>query len=304
MRQITTSLLTNAGTVIRTLFVDAMNDVAKKMPVYYPDMAQTVQSNDLREVYGRMRGLPGYRKWIGPRVIHRMEAGDYTIFNHKEELTVSISGDDLRFDKLGLRSWMPTQQGIRARQLPDTLVWDAVNAGFASPGPDGQNFFDTDHPVTDKNGVEQSVSNYNAGTGPAWFLTTSFPGMQPIILQEVFKPNLVEKFDPTDERVFMNDEFVWGSWCMHGAGYGFWPMIQASREDLDEDGFDAAFTALADRTGDGGVKQALPVTDLWVPNKLRAAGERIVKAINKDGGGTNTNFGKCKLNVVPYLAND
>jgi len=304
MRTITTALLTNAGTIIRTKFNDAMADIEKAVPIYWPGIAELVTSNDIKEVYGRIAGLPAYRKWLGARLIHRMDAGDYTIPNEKLELTVSLSGDDLRFDKIGLRSFMASQQGTRARQLPDTLVWPALNAGFTADGPDGQKFFDTDHPLLGADGqVTNTASNTQGGAGPGWFLTCGLPGMKPLILQEAYKPDLVEKFDPRDERVFMNDEFVWGSWAMYGAGYFLWPLIEASKQALDEDNFNTAYDAFAARVLDGGVPQALLPTDLWVPTSLRTAGERIVKAVNRDSGATNTNYQAVKLHVVPYLAN-
>lgn len=303
MHSITTTLLQNAGTIIRTKFTDAYTDVEKKVPIFWPGIAELVPSNDLKEVYGRLSGLPGYRKWLGAREINRMQAGDYTVFNDKYELTVAISGDDLRFDKVGLRTWMATQQGLRARQLPDTLVWAAMNAGFTTNGPDGQYFFDTDHPMLTSTGAATTASNYDAGSGPAWYLTAALPGMKPILLQEVMKPDLVEMFDPTNERVFMNDEFLWGSKAMYGAGYFLWPLIQASKATLEDDNFNTSYDNFSKRLLDGGVPQALLPMDLWVPTDLRAAGERVVKAINRANGESNTNFGKVNLRVCPYLSN-
>ena len=304
MRAITTSVLEDAGTAIRTKFSEAMADIDNAVPIYWPGIAEPAPSNDLKEVYGRIAGLPAYRKWIGPREINRMEAGDYTIHNEKHELTVSLQGDDLRFDKIGLRSFMATQQGARARQLPDTLVWPRVNAGFTTNGPDGVPFFSTTHPLLLANGQWSNTgSNYTAGDSAPWYLTGGLPGMKPLILQEVVKPNLVEKFDPRDDRVFMNDEFVWGSWAMYGAGYFLWPLIEASKAPLDEDGFNAAYDAFAARVLDSGVPQALLPTDLWVPTSLRTAAQRVVKAINLEGGRSNTNRDVVTLHVVPYLDN-
>ncbi len=127
--------------------------------------------------------------------------------------------------------------------------------------------------------------------------------MKPLILQEAYKPDLVEKFDPKDERVFMNDEFVWGSWASYGAGYFLWPLIQASKAPLEEDGFNAAYDDFAARVLDSEVPQALLPTDLWVPTSLRSAAQRVVKAINLENGKSNTNYEAVKLHVVPYLAN-
>lgn len=303
MRSITTALLNNAGTIIRTKFNEGYLDVEKKVPVYWPDIAELVPSNDLKEVYARLSSLPHYRKWVGPREIQRLETGDYSVVNEKYELTVAVMGDDLRFDKLGLRSHMAVQQGLRARQLPDTLVWQVVNGGFTTIGPDGQNFYDTDHPLKTANGATTTASNYNAGTGPGWFLTAALPGMKPFLLQEVYKPDLVEKFDPTDDKVFYNDEFIWGSWAMYGAGYFLWPLIQASKAELDQDGFNDAYDAFSARVLDSGVPQSLLPTDLWVPTSLRTAADRVVKAINRANGETNTNYGTVKVRVVPHLSN-
>lgn len=303
MRAITTALLNNVGTIIRTKFLEGQNDVEKKVPIFWQKIAELVPSTDLKEVYGRMAGLPGFRKWVGAREIQRMQAGDYTVFNDRYELTVALTRDDLEFDKIGLRAWMATQQGTRARQLPDTLVWAAMNAGFDTDGPDGQKFFDTDHPLVTVDGGATIASNYEGGSGLGWFITAALPGMKPIMLQEVIKPNLVEMFDPANPHVFMNKEYVWGSDCMYGAGYFMWPLIQASKKDLDDNNFNEAYDHFTARLLDGGVKQALLPTDLWVPSSLRSAGERVVKAINRANGETNTNFGKCELNVIPYLTN-
>lgn len=303
MRTITTTLLENAGTTIRAKFNEAYNDVDKKIPTFWQDIAELVPSNDLKEVYGRFTGLPAYRKWIGARMVHRLASGDYTIVNEKHELTVAIKGDDLRFDKLGLRSFLASQQGARARQLPDQLLWPVVNAGFTQLGLDGQFFFDTDHPVLGANGIDMiATSNYITGAGPAWFLTAALPGLKPFILQEVYKPDLVERFDPRDPRVFDFDEFVWGSWAMYGAGYFLWPLIQASKATLDEAGFNAAYDAFAARILDGEVKQSLLPTDLWVPTTLRAAANDVVVAKNKANGASNGNSGLVNVRVVPYLA--
>ena len=304
MRTITTALLDNVGTIVRTKFLEGMNDVEKKVPVFWPKIAEPVPSNDLKEVYGRMTGLPGFRKWVGAREIQRMQAGDYTVFNDRYELTVGLHRDDLEFDKIGLRTWMAVQQGTRARQMPDVLTWAAMNAAFTANGPDGQKFIDTDHPILGANGVATTASNSEGGAGVPWYITASLPGMKPILLQEVQKPNLVEKFDPRDERVFMQNEFLWGSDCMYGAGYFMWPLIQGSKQPLDDDNFNTAYDHFTARLLDGGVKQALLPPDLWVPPSLRSAGERVVKAINRANGESNTNFGKCELNVIPYLTNE
>ena len=57
--------------------------------------------------------------------------------------------------------------GQTAAEYPDTLTYGLLTNGFTAKCYDDQYFIDTDHPVTDANGVMQSVSNHGGGGGHA-----------------------------------------------------------------------------------------------------------------------------------------
>ncbi|MDW7749147.1 Mu-like prophage major head subunit gpT family protein, partial [Halomonas sp.] len=65
-----------------------------------------------------------------------------------------VDRNNIEDDNLGIYAPQAQMAGFSAKQLPDEIVMDLVNEGFASQCYDGQYFFDTDHPVG-----EGSVSN-------------------------------------------------------------------------------------------------------------------------------------------------
>lgn len=61
-----------------------------------------------------------------------------------------------------------------------------------------------------------------------WFLLCTNKFLKPIIFQKRKEIKLVALTKDTDEKVFLNDEFVWGADGRSNAGYGFWQMAYGS----------------------------------------------------------------------------
>jgi len=92
--------------------------------------------------------------------VKALEASKYTIVNDDWEATVEVDRNDIEDDNLGIYGPQARMAGESARDLPDDIVFDLVNDGFANECYDGQYFFDTDHPVRDPaTGEDASVSN-------------------------------------------------------------------------------------------------------------------------------------------------
>jgi phage major head subunit gpT-like protein len=99
------------------------------------------------------------RKWIGDKVIRALSAFKYTVVNDDWEATVEVDRNDIEDDNLGIYSPMAQDAGFSAKQFPDEIDSDLKNNAFARNCYDGQYFYDTDHPVTNANGISAPVSN-------------------------------------------------------------------------------------------------------------------------------------------------
>jgi phage major head subunit gpT-like protein len=103
--------------------------------------------------------FPKMRKWIGDKVYRKLKVHQYSVVVDDWEATVVVKRNDIEDDQIGIYKPMAQDAGFSAKQLPDEIDADLKNNAFTEKGYDGQYFYDTDHPVTDKGGDVQSVSN-------------------------------------------------------------------------------------------------------------------------------------------------
>jgi phage major head subunit gpT-like protein len=265
-------------------------------------IATTVPSSTSKNDYGWLGQFPGMREWIGERVIQRMKAHGYSITNKKWEQTIAVDVDTIEDDEYGVFTPMFEEMGRATEAHPDELCWGLLKDGFNQPCYDGQSFFDTDHPVLDANGNEQSVSNFGGGAATPWYLIDDTRALKPIIFQERLKPNFAQLNKPTDPNVFMQDEYIYGVKARHNVGFGFWQFAYGSKQTLEADSFKAARAALSEMKGDYGRPLGIQGTTLIVPPSLEEAGLEILNADRNAAGATNVWRGKAKLEVVPWLA--
>jgi phage major head subunit gpT-like protein len=268
----------------------------------YSRVATTVPSSTKENKYGWLGKLPNMREWVGPRHVHGLAEHDYAIKNKSYELTISVDRDDIKDDNLGVYEPLFVEMGESVAAHPDMLVWSALKNGFSQPCYDGQNFFDTDHPVIAEDGSVISVANTDGGAGTPWFLLCTKRALKPIIYQEREKPAFVAKDNPRDERVFMNKEFVYGSDGRWNVGYGFWQMAWGSKQTLDAANYEEARAALMGMKGDHGRPLGLMPDLLVVPPTLEGAARGLLKSQLVNGGETNKWAGSAELLVVPWLA--
>ncbi|MBT1129041.1 Mu-like prophage major head subunit gpT family protein, partial [Pseudomonas aeruginosa] len=78
-----------------------------------------------------------------------LKAYKYVVEKDDFEATVEVDRNDIEDDQIGIYSPQAKMAGYSAAQLPDELVYEAVNGAFTKPCFDGQYFIDTDHPVGD-----------------------------------------------------------------------------------------------------------------------------------------------------------
>ena len=133
----------------------------------YKEIAMVVPSSTREELYGWLGQFPQLREWLGDRVIHNLSAHSWTIVNRKFESTIAVYRESIEDDRYGVFAPMFREMGKAAAELPDELTFALLASGFTNLCYDGQNFFDTDHPVRTGASSYVSVGNYQAGAGTA-----------------------------------------------------------------------------------------------------------------------------------------
>lgn len=278
----------------------AFNKGMKEAESYYQRVATVVPSTTKQNKYAWLGQFPRLREWIGDRQVKSLAAHDYSITNRKFEGTVSIPKDDIDDDTYGVYMPVAEEQGYAAKTHPDEMTFELLKEGFTTPCYDGQNFFDTDHPV----GVEgtiTSVSNMQSGSGIPWFLMCTKRPIKPLIFQNRRDYDLKTRFNASDENVWQREDFEWGVDARVNAGFGLWQLAFASKAALDSANFDAAFAALGGFKSDEGRPLGIMPDLLVVGSSNRAAALKVVEAAQKAGGESNTNYKAVEVLVVPWL---
>ena len=274
-------------------------------PTDWDKVATLVPSSSKGNTYGWLGQFPQLIEWVGSRVVKDMAAHGYSILNKKFESTVGVPRTDIEDDDIGVYKPLFGEMGRAAKVHPDVLVFELLKAGLSTLCFDGQNFFDTDHPVypnVDGTGVPVTVSNYQAGAGEPWFLLDCSRVLKPFIFQERTKPELTAMTDAKDESVFDTDAYRLGVRYRCNVGFGFWQLAYMSKADLTPDNFNAAYAAMCAFKGDGGRPLGIKPTLLAGGPTLRAKILEITKATRLANGQDNINQGVVDALVTPWLA--
>lgn len=265
-------------------------------------IATVVPSATAEEKYAWLGSWPKMREWVGERVYRGLSEHGYAVANKEWEATVSVPRPKIEDDQFGIYAPMMQEMGRSAAVHPDELVFGLLKQAFATTCYDGQNFFDTDHPVKNPDtGADQSVANMQAGAGSGWFLLDTSRALKPLIFQQRKKPEFVAKDNPDDERVFDKNEFVYGTYARHNVGVGFWQMAFGSKATLDEANFDAAYDAMTAFKSDEGQPLGIKPTLLVVGPTNRKKAMEIVVVSRKANGADNPNQGIVEVLVSPWL---
>lgn len=292
-------------TNLKTLFTGlkaAFQQAFDGAPIDFGQFTLEVPSTTSQEEYAWLGQTTAFREWIGDRVIQNLKQHGYTIKNKTFENTVGVPREAIEDDQFGIYSPLMAQLGQDAREHPAILLYALLKNGFSQACYDGQYFFDTDHPVTDANGVEQSASNSGGGSGTPWFLLDTTRVMKPLILQKRKNYNFVQMDAEKDEPVFMRKEYVYGVDARLNVGYGLWQLAYGSKQTLSAENFNAAYAAMAGMKGDMGKPLGIRPKLLVVPPSLRAVAMEVVKAERNAAGATNINRDVVDVLVTPWLA--
>jgi len=279
----------------------AFNKGLKDTKTYWARVATVVPSTTSAEKYTWLGQFPRFREWLGDRQIKNLAAHDYTIKNKKFESSVAIPRDDLDDDTFGVFNPLYEEMGYAASTHPDELVFTLLGKGFSELCYDGQNFFDTDHPVgNEENGIS-SVSNMQAGGLAAWFLLDVNRPLKPLIFQRRRDYAIKAMTKDDDENVFMRDEYRYGVDARVNAGFGLWQLAFGSQLALDETNFTAARTAMESLKSDEGRSLNVMPNLLVCGPSNRSAAEALIKVRNLAGGGDNPLYNAVEILVVSWL---
>ena len=287
---------------IRVGFNTAFKRGLGQAPSQYQRIATIVPSSTRESRYGWLGKMPNMREWYGPRLVQGLSEHDYAIKNRDFELTIGVDRNDIKDDNLGVYEPIFVEMGESTGAHPDLLTFEALKAGFTTPCFDGQNYFDTDHPVLDENGEVTTVANTDGGSGTPWFLLSTKRSLKPIIFQDREKPVFVAKDNPADHNVFTNKEFQYGVDARYNVGYGFWQMGWGSKQTLDATRYETARGALQGMKGDYGRPLGIMPDLLVVPPSLEGKALELLNAERNAAGATNVWKGTAELLVVPWLA--
>ncbi|WP_420996235.1 Mu-like prophage major head subunit gpT family protein [Cupriavidus sp. 30B13] len=271
-------------------------------PADWDQVAMRVPSTTSKEVYPWLGQTTRFREWIGDRVLQNLMLHDFTIKNKPWENTVTIDRDEIEDDVYNVYGPMISQLGLDAKQHPDELVFALLASGFGAPCYDGQYFFDTDHPVLRQDGTTGSVSNFQGGTGTAWYLLDTSKMVKPLIYQVRKDYKFVAMDQETDEQVFTSKKFRYGVDARSNVGFGLWQLAYASREELTAESYGEARAALSSMKGDNGRPLGVRPSLLVVPPSLEGAGLQILQAEKNASGATNIYQNTAKLLNTPWLS--
>jgi phage major head subunit gpT-like protein len=197
------------------------------------------------------------------------------------------------------------EMGRSSEVFPDELLFPMLDAGTASLCYDGQNFFDTDHPVYanhDGTGAVTSVSNYDDNGGvpqTKWYLLDTTRALRPLIYQDRKAMQFTAMTKLDDEAVFTAKQFRYGVDCRANGGYGFWQMAYCSTKPLTAANIWAAIQEMRGFNADGGKPLGIKPNMLVVRGtQQQAALEAMKQTINGD---SNTLAGQLEVLVADYM---
>lgn len=305
MAVITSTVLNVLRTQLRGEFKTAFDSAVARAD--WKKLATVITSTTASNTYGWLGKFPQMREWVGDRVVKSIKEFGYTVSNKKNEATLGVSRTDIEDDNLGQYRTLAQAMGQEASDFYSRELAKILVAGAASLCYDGQNFFDTDHPVypnADGTGGMVQVSNIQGSTtatGDPWFLLCLNKPLKPFIVQERVRPEFEEVTDTKNDHVFMKDEYLYGVRHRGNFGYGLWQQAVMSKEELNATNFETAFEKMATFKRDGGDPMGILPTHLVVPASLRSKAESLIKKATLANGESNINFDKVEIIVSPWI---
>lgn len=238
-------------------------------------VSMSVSSQALEEEYGWLGNFPEMREWLAERRIKQLSKHGLPSGTRNSKAPFRSAGMIWQMTSSAFYRPMFSEMGRSAKLHKDQLVFRLLKTGFDTTCFDGQNFFDAEHPV-EVDGTDTSVSNMQAGTGPAWFLLDTTREIRPIIWQEREGYEFQAVDNAGDQSVFLTDKYLYGIRARVNAGFGLWQLAFGSKADLTPANYEAARAEMmAAQSSDGQLLGVKPNV-LVVPPALEGAARSLL----------------------------
>jgi phage major head subunit gpT-like protein len=270
-------------------------------PKDYEKIATVVPSATKENVYPWLGETINIKKWLSERVVQSFEAHDYSIKNETFEGTVGINREEIEDDTFGVFKPAMQELGRAAGSHPDKLVFSLLANGFTKKCYDGQPFFAPEHPVKNAENETVPVSNIINGSKTPWYVMVTKRALKPLIWQVRRPYQFINKDAETDDNVFYRRQYVYGVDARVNAGFGFWQMAIACKDDLTPANYEKARSMILGFTNDAGEPLGLMPDLLLVPPTLEGAARRLIINDINAAGASNEWAGSAELLVSPWL---
>lgn len=264
----------------------------------YELFCTTVPSTTAAEVYPFLKTLPRLREWIGDRVVHSLEGGDFSIKNRKFELTEAVDRDNIEDDTYGLFAPTFEEFGRSSREHPNELAAETLHSNPKCY--DGAALFGN-HVVLNEKGKKVEVSNDIGGTGPAWYVLDLTRVIKPVIFQKRRDYSFRALTNLNSDSVFDTDKFKFGVDARVNTGPGLWQLAVRCKEPFNPETYEAARARLQELVGDHGRPLGLRHSHTMVPNGFEGKGRRVLKNSQAANGATNEWADSSQLILNPWL---
>ncbi len=298
-------MIINADALARvyTAFSAVFNNAFQATETWYEQVAMTVPAKTRIMDYKFLLDFPTVREWIGDRQINSLDPKAYQVETKDYEATIEIERNDVEDEQLGLYNPIIAAMAEEAKRHPEKLIAELLKNGATSLCYDGQNFFDTDHPVGNN-----TVSNFDNSDSEAWYLIDRSRAIKPFIFQLRRGVQLVRMDRPDDEHVFLHKKFRYGVDYRGAAAYGLWQLAYCSTQELNATNYASVRANMMSQSNADGVPLGIKPNLLVVPPALEARAREILHAQfvlgDNSVGGSKSNIwqGSSELLVVPELA--
>ena len=302
--EVTTGNLNTLFTTFNAAFMAGFGQA----PTDHQRFTMMVGSMTATEEYGFLGQWPGLKEWVGERVLRGIAQYDYTIKNKTFESTIQVLKERIQDDNLGIFGPMFEEAGRAAAAHPAELVYELLKAGESTLCFDGQNFFDTDHPIgiDDEGGAASQQSNLlvpadRGDDATAWYLVDTSRALKPLIHQTREPYTLTRMDDPTDENVFMRREFLYGVDGRCNVGFGLWQLALKSTLALSGTNYGKARARMHTFKGDANRPLGIMPNLLLVPPALEEQALELINAERDSNGATNVWRGTAEVVMSTWL---
>ncbi|PSU49479.1 phage head protein [Photobacterium frigidiphilum] len=266
-------------------------------------IATRVPSSGAANYYGWIKDLPGIKEWVGDRQLATLGKHGYSIENKTFESSISISRDEVDDDQIGQYSVIAKNYGEQVAIFPDTLAYPLLAEGFTTLCYDGQNYFDTDHPLdtTPATTFSNVIGDPATDTGEPWFLIDDTKVLKPIVYQDR-KPFVFKNMNPTEEYTWFNNKYAAGVDGRCNVGFSFPQLAIGSKDTLNEANYEAAKKLLGKMKKADGTPIGTRATKIVVGPDNEAAARKLIGMMLKNGGDSNIYYQDVDIVVSTFIA--